>query len=151
MIRGLTIRQRHATHLCAQSHLTLCDRMDCNLSGSSVHGIFQARRWEQVAISYLGDLPNPQTWERTHVSCIGRQILYHWTTWEALLIHALKLWPRCYKSIINRQCLWRTRCCSKCFPWFDSPNPYTRLEIYIIPLYRRKVRHRKLSNLPKVL
>ena len=27
----------------AQSCLTLCDRMDCSLTGSSVHGIFQAR------------------------------------------------------------------------------------------------------------
>ena len=36
----------------AQSCLTLCDPMDCNMSGSSVHGIFQARILEQVAISY---------------------------------------------------------------------------------------------------
>ena len=27
----------------AQSCLTLCDPVDCNLSGSSVHEIFQAR------------------------------------------------------------------------------------------------------------
>ena len=27
----------------AQSCLTLCDPMDCNLPGSSVHGILQAR------------------------------------------------------------------------------------------------------------
>ena len=29
--------------LVAQSCPTLCDPMDCSLSGSSVHGIFQAR------------------------------------------------------------------------------------------------------------
>ena len=28
--------------MCAQLCTTLCDPMDCNLSGSSVHGIFQA-------------------------------------------------------------------------------------------------------------
>ena len=34
----------------AQSCPTLCDPMDCNLSGFSVHGIFQARVLEWVAI-----------------------------------------------------------------------------------------------------
>ena len=33
-----------------QSYLTLCNPMDCSPSGSSVHGIFQARTLEQVAI-----------------------------------------------------------------------------------------------------
>ena len=36
----------------AQSCPTLCDPMDCNLPGSSVHGIFQARILEWVAISF---------------------------------------------------------------------------------------------------
>ena len=36
----------------AQSCLTLCDPMDCSLPGSSVHGIFQARILEWVAISF---------------------------------------------------------------------------------------------------
>ena len=36
----------------AQSCLTLCDPMDCSLPGSSVHGIFQARELEWVAISF---------------------------------------------------------------------------------------------------
>ena len=31
---------------------TLCDPMDCSLSGSSVHGIFQARVLEWVTISF---------------------------------------------------------------------------------------------------
>ena len=31
------------------SHVWLCDPMDCSLSGSSVHGIFQARVLEWVA------------------------------------------------------------------------------------------------------
>ena len=37
--------------LWAQSFLTLCDPMDCSPPGSSVHGIFQARILELVAIS----------------------------------------------------------------------------------------------------
>ena len=36
--------------LLVQSCLTLCDRMDCNLSGSSVHGILQARIPEWVDV-----------------------------------------------------------------------------------------------------
>ena len=36
----------------SQSYPTLCDPMDCSLSGSSVHGIFQARVLEWIAISF---------------------------------------------------------------------------------------------------
>ena len=36
----------------AQSCPTLCDPMDCRLPGSSIHGIFQARILECVAISF---------------------------------------------------------------------------------------------------
>ena len=35
-----------------QSCPTLCDPMDCSLPGSSIHGIFQARVLEWVAISF---------------------------------------------------------------------------------------------------
>ena len=35
--------------------------MDCNLPGSSVHGILQARVLEWVAISFSRDLPDPGT------------------------------------------------------------------------------------------
>ena len=34
-----------------QSCLTLCDPMDCSIPHSSIHGIFQARVLEWVAIS----------------------------------------------------------------------------------------------------
>ena len=43
----------------AQSCPTLCDPVDCSLPRSSVHGIFQARLVEWIAISFPGDLPNP--------------------------------------------------------------------------------------------
>ena len=36
----------------AQLYSTLCDPMDCILAGSAVHGIFQARILESVAISF---------------------------------------------------------------------------------------------------
>ena len=39
-------------YLVPKSCLTLCDLMDCSPPGSSVHGIFQARILEWVAISF---------------------------------------------------------------------------------------------------
>ena len=41
-------RESEVTQLC----LTLCDPMDCSLPGSSVHGIFQVRVLEWVAITF---------------------------------------------------------------------------------------------------
>ena len=48
----------------SQSCLTLCDPMDCSLPDSSVHGIFQARILEWVAISSprASSWPRDQTW-----------------------------------------------------------------------------------------
>ena len=43
---------------CAQSCVTLCDPMDCSLPGSSVHGIFQTRNQEWVAISFSKEIPS---------------------------------------------------------------------------------------------
>ena len=39
-----------------QSCPTLCDPMDCSLPGSSIHGIFQTRVLECVAIAFSVDL-----------------------------------------------------------------------------------------------
>ena len=59
--------------LVAQSSLTFCNRMDCSLPGSSVHGILQARVLEWVAISFSRGSSQPR--DQTHVSCTGRWIL----------------------------------------------------------------------------
>ena len=53
----------------AQSCLTLCDPMDCSLAGSSVHGIFQARVLEWIAISFSRGSSQPR--DQTQVSCIA--------------------------------------------------------------------------------
>ena len=45
--------------LVAQSCLTLCDTIDSNLPGSSVHGILQERILEWVAIPFSRGLPDP--------------------------------------------------------------------------------------------
>ena len=41
------------------SYWTLCDPVDCSPPGSSLHGIFQAKILEWVAISSSRDLPDP--------------------------------------------------------------------------------------------
>ena len=53
----------------AQSCPTLCDPMDCSLSGSSVHGIFLARVLERIAISFSRGSSRPRN--RTWISRIG--------------------------------------------------------------------------------
>ena len=45
--------------LVAQSYLTLCHPVNCNLPGSSVHGILQARILDRVAISFSRGSPEP--------------------------------------------------------------------------------------------
>ena len=52
----------------AQSCPTLCDPMDCNLSGSSVHGIFQARVLEWLLFLFSGDLPDSEIKPRSLAS-----------------------------------------------------------------------------------
>ena len=64
----------HARVISHFSCVRLCDTMDCSPSASSVHGILQARIQEWVAMpSSRGSGIEP----RSHVSCIGRQLLYH--------------------------------------------------------------------------
>ena len=57
----------------AQSCPTLCDPMDCSPPGSSVHGIFQARRLEWVAISSSRGSFQPR--DGTCSFCVNRQVL----------------------------------------------------------------------------
>ena len=68
--------------LVAQSRLTLCDPVDCRPSGSSVHGISQARILDWLAISF--SWPRDQTCV-SWISCFGSWILHHWATLESML------------------------------------------------------------------
>ena len=64
------------------NHVRLfCDSMDCSPPGSAVNGISQARTLERAAISSSRGSSRPR--DQIHVSCIGRQILYHCITREA--------------------------------------------------------------------
>ena len=70
--------------LVAQSCLTLCDHMDCSPPGSSVHGLFQARVLEQVAIFYARGSSDPEI-KLTSPACpaLAVRFFYHCATWEA--------------------------------------------------------------------
>ena len=84
-------------HVCAQSCLNLCDPMDHSPPDSSVLGILQARILEWVAMPSSRGSSQPR--DQTHVSCIsciGRRILYHCTTWEVLNF--------CYANLEIFQC-----------------------------------------------
>ena len=54
--------------VCVKSHSTLCNSMDCNPPGSSVHEIFQARILEWVATSYQGVFPTQGL--KPHLMCL---------------------------------------------------------------------------------
>ena len=67
----------------AQSCPTLCDPIDCSLPGFSVHGIFQARILEWVAVSFSRGSSQPRDW--TQVSRIAGRCFTIWATREAFM------------------------------------------------------------------
>ena len=104
----------------AQSCPTLCDPMDCSLPGSSVHGIFQARGLEWVAISFSRGSSLPR--DRIQVFSIADRRFTVWATREAPygLLQDVKYSSLCYTAgpcclsilyIIVRPC------------WPQTPNP----------------------------
>ena len=69
----------------AQPCPTLCNPMDCSPPGSSVHGISQARVLEGVAMSFSRGSSQARDWINIScVSCMSKQILYHWATWKPI-------------------------------------------------------------------
>ena len=72
--------------LVAQLCHTFCDSMDCNLPGSSVHGIPQARilQWVAIPFSRRSSWPRDQTW----VSCAAGRYFTVWAIRKAVTCHA---------------------------------------------------------------
>ena len=79
----------------AQLCPTLCDPMDCSLSGSSLHGILQARVLEWVAISFSRGSSWPR--DRTRVSHIPGRCFNLWATKEAHSYYGP--WPKHWKPL----------------------------------------------------
>ena len=86
----------HAQSL--QSHLTLCDPMDCSPPGFSVHGISQARILEWVAISF----------SRRHES-IHPHIFYLATYLGICLPTHLHIWDRSGKEMAHDCRAWQVQ------------------------------------------
>ena len=76
-IRVLKVKSENEV---VQSCPNLCDPMDCSVLGSSIHGIFQARILEWVAISFARRSFQPRDW--TLVSCIVGRRFTVWATRE---------------------------------------------------------------------
>ena len=73
LYEGILSTERKKESEVSQSCLTLCNSIVCSLPGSSVHGIFQARILEWVAISFSRASSQPR--DRTQVSYIaGRHL-----------------------------------------------------------------------------
>ena len=73
----------------AQSCSCLCNPMDCNPPGSSVHEILQARILDWVAMPSFRISSPPRNQTRVScvscISCTGKRILYHRVTWDAYI------------------------------------------------------------------
>ena len=87
--------------LVTQSCPTLCDPMDCSLPGSSVHGIFQARILEWVAISFSRGSSRPR--DRTRVSHVAGRHFTVWATREVKGCWAPKNW--CFWTVVLEKTL----------------------------------------------
>ena len=74
----------------AKSYPTFYSSTDCNMPGSSVHGILQARILEWVALPSSRGSSQPR--DGTRVSCIYRQIIFCWVTRGEELILIPKSW-----------------------------------------------------------
>ena len=93
----------------AQSCLTLCNPMDCSLTGSSAHGILQARilEWVAICFSRRSSWPRDHTWVSFGSWIAGRFLTIEppgkqnwrqkwqieWREWEDFLARLyLKVW-----------------------------------------------------------
>ena len=110
---GFGARLTRITACCAMlSHFScvwLCDPMDCSLPSSSVHGIFQARILEWVAISFSRRSSQPRNW--TQVSHIVGRCFTVWATRASIYILPMSVfmpswivtdWPTKPKTFVLR-------------------------------------------------
>ena len=67
-----------------QSCPTLWDPMDCNLPGSSIHGIFQARILDCIAISFSRGFSQPR--DQTRVSHTAGRLFTVWATFDVSMV-----------------------------------------------------------------
>ena len=133
----------------AQSCPTLCDPMDCSPPGSSVHGIFQARLLEWVAISFSSRSSQPR--DRTRVSHMAgrrftnyiliREYLPTLKSWgyflhlqNILFLFSLTFKPTIQESLVlslgrenplEKEMATHSSNLAWKFPWTEAGEPYT--------------------------
>ena len=84
--------------------------MDCSPLGSSVHGIFQARILEWIAISFSRG--SSWTRDQTPVSCIAGRFFTNWATREAP--HKLLFISKCQQQSTNTDVRHKFKCKPSC-------------------------------------
>ena len=80
---------------CSATSDSFCDPMECSSPDFFFHGISQTRILEWITTPFSRESSPPR--DQTHVSCIGRQILYHWAKWKptnSLLVNDNSYLPR---------------------------------------------------------
>ena len=87
-LKSLLMRAKENSGKAGLKYPTLCDPMDCSLPGS-IHGIFQARILEWVAISFSRGSSRPR--DRTQVSRLVGRCFTIWATRE-ISIKKLRPW-----------------------------------------------------------
>ena len=75
-----------------QSCLTLCDPWTVAHHTPLFMAFPLQEHWNGLPLPPPGDLPNPGI--EPPSSCMSKQILYHWATWEANIIRGLDLLTR---------------------------------------------------------
>ena len=77
--------QSRRPYTCVRVCSIVSDPRDCSLPDSSVHGILQTKVLECIAVPFSrGSSPPRDPTSVSGVPCFGRQVLYHYATWEAL-------------------------------------------------------------------
>ena len=87
----------------AQLCPTLCDPLHSSLSGSSIHGIFQARVLEWIAISFSRGSSQPRDW--TQISRITGWCFTVWATREVDQQFFLMQTYECFPHSVANGCL----------------------------------------------
>ena len=152
----------------AQSCPTLCNPMDYSLQGSSVHGIFQARVLEWVAISSSRGSSRPRDW--TWVSRIaGKQYRLSHQESNTYTISDNPLSSPCFSSfpktvVSSSQCLsvssaWSNLLSSQYPSWLESWVPHWKLLVirdtisHFSPWFCSRISHWDLlaaGNVPRL-
>ena len=137
--------------MCAQSRWlcpSLCNPMDYRRSGSSVHGILQARILEWAATPSSRGSFWPRDW--TCISCVilhCRQLLYHWATREAQYIGHVqpycktRLWKDCGfrfpSQALSSSCFLIQMVMSCSWPEMPLVSIWWGIEIFISTIHKQ--------------